>query len=254
MWQKIANILPKNPWYYVGVTVILTQPFTFLMNYVQSQIWYGKTEWSLLMIGVIDALVVSLIVSPFIIYFVIHERKKAEARLLELSITDELTGLRNRRGFFALAEQQLKLARRAKETIYLLYADVDDFKSINDRFGHDEGDRLLSDIAATMVDCYRESDVISRFGGDEFVVLPVGTSAEGVDIIINRFNRAFDQLQSDGRGYRVSVSFGLARFDPARPCSLDDLISVADSSMYKQKQSKKPQGGPAGGAAVGLSY
>lgn len=251
MKERIASLLPKNPWYFIGITVILTQPFTFLMNYIQSQIWYGRTEWSLLMIGVIDAFVVSLIVSPFVIYFIIHERKKAEEHLLELSITDELTGLRNRRGFFALAGQQLKQAIRAKQVIYLLYADIDDFKSINDRFGHKEGDRLLLDVAATMVECCRESDVISRFGGDEFVVLPVGTTAEEFDSIVERFNRAFKQVQTNGRGYNVSISFGMARFDPEKPGSLDDLISVADTSMYEQKliKKQKKQGGLTGEAA-----
>ncbi|MEJ2323606.1 MAG: GGDEF domain-containing protein, partial [Nitrospirota bacterium] len=91
-----------------------------------------------------------------------------------LSLTDELTGLSNRRGFFNLVDQLLKMAKRMNTVIYMLYADLDSLKSINDVYGHHEGDNILKDVAHILKTTYRESDIVARIGGDEFVVIPVG--------------------------------------------------------------------------------
>ena len=103
------------------------------------------------------------------------ERKRAEEAIRALSLEDELTGLANRRGFFTLAEQQLKVARRTKTGLFLLFADVDGLKATNDRFGHAEGDRLIRDAAHILRATFRDSDIVARIGGDEFVVLMIQT-------------------------------------------------------------------------------
>ena len=103
------------------------------------------------------------------------ERKRAEEAIRALSLEDELTGLANRRGFFTLAEQQLKVARRTKTGLFLLFADVDGLKATNDRFGHAEGDRLIRDAARILRATFRDSDIVARIGGDEFVVLMIQT-------------------------------------------------------------------------------
>ncbi|MHA2123177.1 MAG: diguanylate cyclase, partial [Promethearchaeota archaeon] len=104
----------------------------------------------------------------------ISERIKMEEELRSLSLTDQLTGLYNRRGFITLADQYLKVLDRQKQGIFLLYADLDRLKWINDELGHNEGDRAIVQTAKILRDNYRKSDVIARMGGDEFVVLPVG--------------------------------------------------------------------------------
>lgn len=170
----------------------------------------------------------------------ITELKELQEKLTSLSLTDELTGLYNRRGFFTLVDQQLKIAARNRETIFMLYADLDNLKTINDSLGHAEGDRALNDISAIFQETFRESDIIARVGGDEFVMIPVGTTLETLRLMQNRLTQkisAFNSLQS--RPYALSVSLGAAVYDPASPVTVDELLRQADQSMYEAKRAKK---------------
>ncbi len=165
--------------------------------------------------------------------------KQLERELRSVSLTDELTGLYNRRGFFTLAEQQLKLANRYKIGIFMLYADIDNLKKINDTWGHREGDLALIETANLLKENYRESDIIARIGGDEFVVIPVGTSSDSVEIIIARFQKILDNYNKTiNRIHKLSVSAGIALYDPVIPCSLDELLAQADKMMYGIKRAK----------------
>ncbi|MDO8753317.1 MAG: GGDEF domain-containing protein, partial [Anaerolineales bacterium] len=147
---------------------------TAVLNCIQSLIWYGYISRDLLIIGTIDAIAVALLVAPFAITLGLIERQKVEDALRALTLTDDLTKINNRRGFFLLAEQILKISSRTKIGVYLMYADLDNFKEINDNFGHIAGDIALQEYARILIENYRESDVIARIGGDEFVLLPVG--------------------------------------------------------------------------------
>lgn len=170
----------------------------------------------------------------------ITPRKQMEEELRSLSLRDELTGLYNRRGFFTLAEQEIKMATRLKTGIYMLYTDVDNLKGINDRFGHREGDLALINAANILKENYRESDIVARIGGDEFAVIPVGTTEDTVDIITARLHKALDDYNKMvNRRYTLSLSAGLAYYDPAAPCSLEKLVDEADKLMYKQKRYKQ---------------
>ena len=171
----------------------------------------------------------------------ITHRKVIEEELRALSLTDELTGVYNRRGFFALAGQQLKIANRLKRGIYMLYADLNDLKRINDTFGHQEGDRALIEIANALKENFRESDIISRIGGDEFVVVPIETTGEGADVVTARLQKSLDDRSlGKSRGYILSLSVGIAFYDPNHPCSVDELLAAGDKLMYEQKKTKKP--------------
>jgi diguanylate cyclase (GGDEF)-like protein/PAS domain S-box-containing protein len=167
----------------------------------------------------------------------ITARKQAEEKLRDLSLVDELTRLYNRRGFITLATQQMKIADRLKRSLTLIFADMDKLKEINDTFGHKEGDRALIDTAAIMKSIFRASDIVARLGGDEFVGLALDSSETTGDAIKNRFmeNLNAHNLQ-EIRPYRLSITMGMARYDPEKPCSLDDLIEQADKSMYEHKQ------------------
>jgi two-component system cell cycle response regulator len=168
------------------------------------------------------------------------EHAKKHVRMHTLLLTDELTGVYNRRGFFALSEHQLKMARRQMAGIYMLYADLDDLKGINDNWGHPEGDLALIDIANILRTNFRESDVIARIGGDEFVVIPVGTAGDDVEIIIDRLQKAIDLHNSvSNRSYRLSMSAGAAFYDPASPCSIEELLAQGDKSMYERKKNRQ---------------
>jgi diguanylate cyclase (GGDEF)-like protein/PAS domain S-box-containing protein len=170
----------------------------------------------------------------------IAERKKMEHKLKEAAITDELTGLFNRRGFHTFADKQLKLAQRKKQMVSLAYLDLDNMKAINDTLGHSEGDKALIDIANILKNTFRESDIIARIGGDEFAVLLVGHASPKVDnVIINNVQnktRSFNELND--REYQLCLSIGVAHCDPARPCSIDELMTQADSLMYEDKKRK----------------
>lgn len=168
----------------------------------------------------------------------VTERKRLEKKLHVLANTDELTGLYNRRGFFAVAEQQLKTAKRLKREILLLSADLDGLKEINDKFGHQEGDRALIEVATVLKESFRESDVIARIGGDEFVVFQIENIEKSPEILTARLQKKLG-LRNDTRGrYLLSASVGIAHADPESISSIEELLAQADKLMYEKKKQK----------------
>jgi len=151
----------------------------------------------------------------------------------ELSILDELTGVPYRRGFIALASQALSIASRHRLSVCLAWIDLDGFKAINDRFGHAEGDRVLSDFANRLRTIFRDSDVVGRLGGDEFAVLLSDASAEEADASIKRL-RAVGE--GDRPAHPVTFSAGVVTAASPAPLSLDDLLIRADHVMYENKK------------------
>lgn len=175
----------------------------------------------------------------------ITDRKRMEERIRTLSLEDELTKLYNRRGFLTLGEQQLKSALRLKKKAYLLYADVDDLKAINDSHGHGEGDKALIRLSEILRSSFRDSDIVARIGGDEFVVLAMEANKASPDIFTKRLQDRLDldnihtAEQGDRRPFRLSLSFGVVTFDPEFPATIEDILVQADRRMYEAKRSKK---------------
>lgn len=196
--------------------------------------------------ALLDATLVTVIVLPILNFTVIKplrqqiaHQKHLEAELRELSLTDDLTGLYNRRGFFTFLEQELKLASRLKKRTWMLYADVDDLKLINDTWGHKVGDMALEETAKILEETYRESDVIARLGGDEFAVLIIDPHDEDIEALRSRLENKLDIVNSSGdRAFRLSLSVGLVYLDPDVSPSIDELLVAADSSMYEHKRKK----------------
>jgi diguanylate cyclase (GGDEF)-like protein len=167
------------------------------------------------------------------------ERKRREEHIRQQSLMDDLTGLYNRRGFLTLADQHLKLAERTGRNVLLLFADLDDFKEINDRFGHHEGDRALTEAARAIRSAFRDSDIIARIGGDEFAILALETSDVSGDLLARRMREALsDRNTRSGRGYDISLSLGIARYDSRTPATIADLLARADALMYEHKREK----------------
>lgn len=158
-----------------------------------------------------------------------------------LALTDDLTCLYNRRAFFAAAAQQLKVARRNSKNILLLFCDVDDLKSINDTYGHREGDMALVRTADAIEEAFRDSDILARIGGDEFAVLATLDGNECGEILVERLNQSLNKSNAKEPRYTLSVSIGAARFNPRKPLSLGELMAEADKAMYEQKPSKLPR-------------
>jgi len=163
-----------------------------------------------------------------------------QEKLRVMVITDELTGLLNRRGFFNLAEQQLKIARRNAQGIFMVYLDIDNMKEINNRLGHQEGDIALTDTAHLLRATFRDSDIIARIGGDEFVVITVGSDENSLESITARLQKNVDHLnRSNLRVHTLSLSFGISGFAPEGSGSLDTLLTQADKLMLEQKVLKR---------------
>ena len=125
--------------------------------------------------------------------------------------------------------------------LFLLFADLDDLKSINDDYGHPEGDKALKDVAGILKDTFREPDILARIGGDEFVVLAVeGTSATNSEAMSSRFFSHLEAFNEIGkRPYRLSVSLGIVRQMPGGATAIEELMAQADRLMYEKKRQKK---------------
>lgn len=165
-----------------------------------------------------------------------RERERMAAEVRQLSLTDELTGLRNRRGFLLLAERELEAARRRDRRCLLLYADLDYLKQANDRFGHAAGDAMLIDAAQLLRSLFRSTDVVARLGGDEFVVLASDyTSSEEV---LLRLQRALEHFRRTS-GRPLSLSIGLAESALRGPVDLNSLLQQADAAMYASKCARR---------------
>ena len=174
------------------------------------------------------------------LYQKVSELEKANERLRNLSLTDGLTGLNNRRGFMILATGLLKFARRAGYSSCLLYIDLDSLKYINDTFGHVAGDTAIAHFARILTETFRDSDVVGRMGGDEFVVLIIDATESDLVSMQTRLQNNVDayNLQSES-GYALSLSLGVIRADPKSTITMEELLSQADEAMYKHKQSRK---------------
>lgn len=173
----------------------------------------------------------------------ITKLNRIQKKLHDLTLTDELTGLYNRRGFFTLAEQALRYARRKNKNCLIIYADLDDLKPVNDKFGHAAGSQMIIDAAKIFRMFFRDSDIIARFGGDEFVILAQDISQAEGEIIRERLQGKIEEFnQTYSNPFSISVSLGIASFNPKSDETIENLISEADKLMYSQKQNKKRLG------------
>lgn len=162
-----------------------------------------------------------------------------DKELCSLALIDDLTGLHNRRGFLALAGQQLKQGHRNLQELLLFCVDVDNLKTINDSYGHPEGDAALTHTADALRRTFRNSDIVARFGGDEFCALALDASIENERAIIDRLRDNLQHANRTNARYSLAVSVGTARFDPRRPLTLEQLITQADKAMYQAKNGKR---------------
>jgi two-component system cell cycle response regulator len=168
------------------------------------------------------------------------ERHKMQLALRSQSLVDDLTGLYNRRGFLTLAEQQLKLSRRAKRGFFLVFVDLDGLKQINDSCGHLEGDKALNKTAMALKKTFRETDIIGRIGGDEFMVLAIDALGDSAEIITHRLEESVNQVNADEKSaYLLALSFGVVYFDSKSPLTLEQLMQKTDEALYLHKRSKR---------------
>ena len=163
--------------------------------------------------------------------------QRAEA----LSVTDDLTLLSNSRYLNQVLRQETKRAMRSKRPLSMLFLDLDGFKSVNDNHGHLSGSKALVEAGAVIRDCARETDVVARFGGDEFALILPDTGPEGARAVAWRIRervRAHPFLRSDGLSVRLTASIGIATL-PDVAQTAEELLKAADIAMYKVKAAGK---------------
>jgi two-component system cell cycle response regulator len=169
------------------------------------------------------------------------ERNDRRLQLETLSVTDDLTGLHNRRGFLMMADKQLKVARRNQLQALLLFLDLDNMKDINDSCGHAEGNRALIEAADTLRACFRQSDILARLGGDEFAAFAIGAAVDQTEDAVR--SRILAHLRTTNakpdRPYALGFSVGVLRCGPEETVSVEDLLARADELMYRDKKDKK---------------
>jgi len=181
--------------------------------------------------------------SAFLLITVIHSlflarrieflKKKAEFQ----AQTDELTGLMNRRAFFRAARYIFALHDRMPLMSVVVFADLDGFKKINDTMGHDMGDQVLCKFAELVKTGFRETDIISRYGGDEFVFLLMDIDIENAGILMGRIEKRFTDWGKE-EGMNVGLSWGMRALE--KSCNnIDELLQQADANLYKEKIRKK---------------
>lgn len=168
--------------------------------------------------------------------------RKLSLELEQLALTDELTGVRNRRGFLVLAEHAWRLARRTRVSCRLLFIDLDGVKHVNDTQGHQVGDALLMDAARVLNSVFRETDVIGRIGGDEFAVFELMDATDGPGNGSERLQAAIDDFNRNaGQPYRLSMSVGVEDLPVTGETTLEALLSQADIAMYGRKREQVRQ-------------
>jgi len=160
---------------------------------------------------------------------------KRTNQLKELSLTDELTGVSNKRAFNDHANREMSTANRVKHELALLFIDINDFKLLNDTLGHQAGDDLLYNVARQLQKTVRDGDIVCRIGGDEFCVLLPNTGYRDAANLAERFAR----LMHEEAAVPVGASVGIAATGPNIFCSVEELLKASDENMYRAKQQSK---------------
>jgi diguanylate cyclase (GGDEF)-like protein len=187
---------------------------------------------------VVPAIVASL--ASYVTLSLYFELEQSRLEIHELAITDDLTQIFNCRHFFELADRELERTHRNGCSLAIVLFDIDDFKEVNDSLGHLAGDRVLQEICRTCQGIVRPYDVFARFGGEEFIFLLPDTDTVRARAFANRLRQMISSqfVFVNGTSVQMTVSIGTAVYS-SRDDTLDDLISRADSALYKAKEMGK---------------
>ncbi len=174
----------------------------------------------------------------------LNQIRESNQRLSVISQSDELTGLYNRRGFLEHAENVITNKRNSGKHALIVYADMDNLKIINDKYGHDEGDFALKEIASILTDVFRRSDIVGRIGGDEFTALALIDMENYESVIKNRIEEATaNHNKVCNKPYHIGMSTGIYSFECSTYINIYDLLASADDLLYEEKKAKKANKG-----------
>jgi diguanylate cyclase (GGDEF)-like protein len=207
---------------------------------------FGMLEYHTFGTALLDALVLSALIAPPIYWLVLRpirreyqRRLEAESRaddLGKLAITDPLTRCMNRRGITVALLDAMAQAERYGTPLAVAFADIDHFKSINDDYGHDAGDKVLITVASALADSLRMPDKVGRYGGEEFLIVLPHTSLAPAKKIIDRIRGSIGNARTaiDGKKIKATISMGVTQFKKGE--DLEKLLARADQALYTSKQ------------------
>ncbi len=215
-----------RPW-----AVALTVGSAALAPMLEIVLGLNRHGWVELVVGA--AVRVATLTIVVLLVRALHGSLERERRL---ALLDPLTGVANRRAFRAAADSEIERARRYGHPLSVLFADIDDFKAVNDSFGHDAGDEVLVAVAKSLSNSVRANDVVARVGGDEFVVLLPETGEAGAHQVASVVDRVTNRIGGQGRPISVSVGAVTFRYPPA---DVAELVRRSDDAMYAAKRAGK---------------
>lgn len=209
---------------------------TFDITAIEKNLSY--TKYLIIVLGLLSLLITAGV-------FMISVRKlknridESKREIERLAVTDELTGLYNRRYFFKKLDEEFERTRRYGQTLSLIITDVDNFKSFNDSYGHQAGDDILREVAELIKKSCRESDTPARYGGEEFAIILPATTREGAAAMAEKLRKKVSEGRINGRNFTVTISIGISVLTPEDAYSPTTLIYDADSALYRAKEQGK---------------
>ncbi len=165
----------------------------------------------------------------------IKKQQELYNETFEKAVKDSLTGLYNREYFFDYLKKSLEKLKRNRLKGFVIFLDLDNFKNINDNYGHETGDKVLKNFADILHQHFRDYDVIARYGGDEFIIFMENHEKENIK---KRFNILEKKVEEYFKNFDISVSYGISIY-PDDTKNLEELIKIADQRMYEYKKLKK---------------
>ena len=169
---------------------------------------------------------------------VMEQLEQTNIQLTDISQTDEMTKLYNRRGFFNLGQQTINLAIEMGKKGLVFYSDMDGLKKINDTYGHEAGDQAITGMALVLRKVFRAHDVLGRLGGDEFVIVSAGIDASSLPRIKERINESCEEWYMKTHSpFRLNISIGAVEFNEGNT-DLETLLTMADKILYEEKVKK----------------
>lgn len=228
----------RDVWLATSATTVLAMAVSMLITILA--LWLvGQTEQHHFRLALTISVIVPLIVAAPVAYAgftLLLKVVESKRRIEKLSRTDELTNLYNRRYFMELARRELALGARYGTPVAMLMLDMDDFKRVNNSFGHKAGDEVLLACAHIVEGTIRLTDIIGRYGGDEFLVLAPNTDSAGAGELAERIRLAFAKtpILAAEQAVHLTVSIGAVSAE-GRASSMDELLQAADHALYQAK-------------------
>ncbi len=237
MRQFIRKIgLYKSIVLFSSLAVILALASTYLLTFIMEELGVPMN----IKAGLVISVIITLTITPAMSFFMVRlflKVDRLEEEMRSLATYDTLTGLLTKREFLERADYFRKIALRDDLPYALIIADLDNFKDINDQFGHITGDQTLETLGLAIKDSLRESDLACRFGGDEFLFFLPNTTAEQAAHFSERLGAILEEaISCSSLKINLTASIGIAAYPEYQPAIIEDFIAAADTAMYRAKE------------------